>query len=139
LMTMRSPALMPSDSRPSAASRIRSNQSRVDSPTIGPFLTWPTKSGFGKRPETWNGRSASVSISLTSVARRLVDGIEQRLARLEPAEVVGEQGGGIGPVPRLEPGYVRRDQHVLTRPERTVRRERLVLEDVERRAAQPAV
>ena len=150
---------------PSERSRSRSNQSRVEAPSISsrPRVRPAAASDDGRGRGT-AGRRASPARVLarlqagprrdvnagrfrgsgfanpepqeSSVPRRLVDDVEQRLTGDETSQIVGEESGDVLPELGVEARDVRRDEHVGAAPQRTLSSKRLVLEDVERRAAQ---
>src|SRR5438552_3903551 len=78
--------------------------------------------------------NASLRMIMSSVSRRLIDDVAQRLAREIAANVIFQQLGMAGPEARRGGSQMRRDEHVRRLPQRTLRRQRLGLEDVRRRA-----
>src|SRR4051812_30997073 len=70
-----------------------------------------------------------------SIAGRAVDNVPKRHAALEAAQIIGEQIDNLVPVSRSKAGRMRGNHDVRQRPERTLRLERLAIEDVEHRAA----
>src|SRR5690349_650101 len=96
--------------------------------------------GWYSAPNTCAARSIAnnevrIVASLTLIAKFLVHDIEQRLAPPEPLEIFDEQPHcTLFPVGRVI-GRVRRKQYVIQPVERMARRQRLFVEDIERRAA----
>ena len=74
-----------------------------------------------------------------SVAGALVDHVEEGLAGVEPAQVLGKEGGRGIPMVRAKARGVRRDDDIRLRPQRVRAIERLVFEDVEPCPADRAV
>src|SRR5207253_1022145 len=81
----------------------------------------------------WSSSCPSWHASVSSIA---IHEVQQRLACLEPPQVLREQIDNGIPVIHAETGGVRRDEHVRQRPQRAGRGERLPGEDVEGGPAQ---
>src|SRR5262245_14986228 len=74
-----------------------------------------------------------------SISLRLVHLVQQRPAGEEAVHIVNDQPVMALPKPFRYGGGVRRDQHVVDRPEGRLRGQRLLIEDVQRGAGDPSV